>query len=123
LRQNTSNLTTDSNAATEFDAAHTVQVPRLMLSLLAGLPIWAWCHSRSPLQRKHQLWYEDAKSGHAASPTLVLLGWLLEVVYVACSLGIGALVSLVMRCLTPSRQSLGERLAGVRLIVERVSPL
>eukprot|EP00884_Botryococcus_braunii_P002961 jgi/Botrbrau1/12666/Bobra.67_1s0030.1 len=62
-------------------------------------------------------------SGHKAAPTLVLLAWLVELAYVTCSLGAGALVSLVMRCFLPCRQALGERLLGVRLIVEKVSYL
>lgn len=100
--------------------AVALQVPWLV-PFVTVLPVWAWCHSRSPLKRMYQLWYEEVHLHHLAPPWKVMLAWLVELVYVLCSCGLGALVSLVMRCGLPRHQTFGERLMGIRLIVERVS--
>lgn len=51
-----------------------------------------------------------------------MLANMLETCYVVGSLGVGAAVSLAMRCMGASRQSVGERCAGVRVICERRQP-
>ena len=53
---------------------------------------------------------------HRAPFHSVLLAAVAETLYVVATLGLGALVSLAMRC--AGGQSLGERAAGIRLVRE-----
>ena len=72
--------------------------------------------------RRAGLWYEELRWGHCPPAWRSVLANLLETGYVVGSLGVGAAVSLAMRCLGASRQSVGERCAGVRVVVERQQP-
>lgn len=73
----------------------------------------------SPLGRMLGLWYEDVQ-WQFALPWWRVVGMVgAEVVYGAATVGVGSVVSLVMRCCSPPRQCMGERLVGGRMVVER----
>lgn len=62
-------------------------------------------------------WYEDLIWGHPAPALRAALAQMLETVYLIGTLGTGAVVSLLMRWKTG--QSVGEKMAGVKLVVEK----
>ncbi|KAI3434654.1 hypothetical protein D9Q98_002719 [Chlorella vulgaris] len=64
------------------------------------------------------LWYEEPLWGHAPPRWRCVAASLLETVYVGGSAGIGAAVSLWLRCVSSRRQSVGELLAGVHVVKE-----
>lgn len=63
-------------------------------------------------------WYVDLEYEHKATAHRCILANLLETVYVIATFGIGGLVSLAWRC-SSIQQSMGERIAGVRMIIEK----
>lgn len=63
-------------------------------------------------------WYVDLDFEHKAPAYRCILAILLEIVYVIATFGIGGLVSLMWRC-SRFQQSMGERIAGVRIVTER----
>lgn len=70
------------------------------------------------------LWYEELQWGHGASLARVAAANLLEVLYVCCTLGLGVVVSLGLRCRAGTRgQSVGEMCARVRQVREVATPL
>jgi hypothetical protein len=62
-------------------------------------------------------WYVDLDFEHKASAYRCILAILLEIVYVVATFGIGGFVSLMWRC-SGLQQSMGERIAGVRIVKE-----
>ena len=64
------------------------------------------------------LWYQELTFGHAASAWRCVAANLLETSYVALSCGLGALVSLTLRCGSARRQTAGEMVAGVAAVQE-----
>mmetsp|Transcript_6377 Transcript_6377/g.12565 ORF Transcript_6377/g.12565 Transcript_6377/m.12565 type:complete len:306 (-) Transcript_6377:145-1062(-) len=86
-----------------------------------------WCSSRTSGSSAFSTWYETShlsekyytSSGFGRS----ILANVLENVFVLGSGGLGLCVSLYTRCIGGGRQSIGERLAGVRLIVEQTRRL
>jgi hypothetical protein len=65
------------------------------------------------------LWWQDVEYGHRAPFSSAVGAACLEELYVCLTLGLGGLVSLLMRCWPGSmRQSFGEKCAGVRLVRE-----
>jgi hypothetical protein len=79
--------------------------------------IHTWLQGRPSAGRFLSAWYEDLLWGHAAPVLRVALAQLLETVYLLGTVGTGAVVSLLMRWKTG--QSVGEKIAGVKLVVER----
>jgi lysylphosphatidylglycerol synthetase-like protein (DUF2156 family) len=70
--------------------------------------------ARSPVR---DLWWEDAKTGARASGARALAAVAADAAYGTATLGVGSLITLAARVAT--RRSLGDRLAGVRLVRER----
>ena len=77
----------------------------------------AWLNGRPCGGSACSVWYEEMKWGHRASAVRAVLANVLEVVYVVGTIGTGAIVSLVMRW--KGGQSVGEKIAGVRIVVEK----
>ncbi|GAB4819837.1 hypothetical protein N2152v2_006883 [Parachlorella kessleri] len=93
------------------------------LALAWWLTVEAWRRGRSSGGRLLGLWYEELTWGHAPPAWRVIAAGLLELGYVLGSAGLGTPVSLFMRCWRGRGgrrrgQSVGERLAGVRLVRE-----
>jgi len=78
-----------------------------------------WVNGRPSAGPIFDAWYAELEWGHRASAVRCVTASLLEGMYVVGTLGLGAAVSLYMRCCSTSRQSVGERIAGVKLVVER----
>jgi hypothetical protein len=72
-------------------------------------------------------WYETSHLSEQYRTTSGMirtsLANVLEDVFVVGTLGIGALISMYTRCLSDSKQSIGERIAGVTLILEKKTRL
>ena len=68
------------------------------------------------------LWYEELRWGHGVAPWRAAAAALLELLYVCGTGGLGAGVSLALRCRRHGgrQQSVGEMCAGVRLVREVV---
>jgi hypothetical protein len=76
-----------------------------------------WLQGRPSAGLLTSTWYEDLIWGHGAPATRAALAQILETVYVLGTVGSGAVVSLLMRWKTG--QSVGEKIVGVRLVVEK----
>lgn len=96
-------------------------------ALFYAIVVRHWCSSRTSGSSIFSSWYETShlsekyytSSGIGRS----ILANVLENVFVVGSGGLGLCVSLYTRCIGAGRQSIGERLAGVRLIVEQTRRL
>jgi hypothetical protein len=77
----------------------------------------SWLRGRPTGGRLLSSWYEDTTWGHAVPATRAALAQILETVYLLGTVGSGAVVSLLMRWKTG--QSVGEKIVGVRLVVEK----
>lgn len=91
---------------------------------LCAVGVWAgclrsWMGGRPTAGPAFNVWYSDLEWGHRASSGRCIAASLLEGVYVAGTLGIGAIISLGMRCCGTAGQSVCERIAGVKVVVER----
>lgn len=87
---------------------------------------WAWCvcvaswwSGRPAAGPVFEAWYEDVAWGHRAPAWRAALAAVLDAVYAAGTLGLGALLSVTLRCKGPEYQTIGERLVGVRMVLER----
>lgn len=82
------------------------------------LALRQWLAGRPAAASWFDVWFADVQWGHGAGLARALLAVGVELLYVMVTLGVGAVVSAAWRC-GPSRQSVGERLAGVRVVQER----
>lgn len=97
------------------------------VAIVHGLVVRHWCSSRTSGSWVFSSWYETShlsetyytSSGVGRS----ILANVLENVFVVGSGGLGVGVSLYTRCCRVGRQSIGERLAGVRLSIQQTRRL
>ena len=87
---------------------------RVVTAASAAVAAIAAVAGRSPVP---DLWWESVATGGRAPGARALAALAVDAGYGAATLGVGAIVTLVARLTT--RASLGDRLAGVRLVVER----
>lgn len=87
---------------------------RVATAVSAAVSAAAAVAGRSPVP---DLWWESMATGGRAPGVRALAALTVDALYGAATLGVGAIVTLVARLTT--RASLGDRLAGVRLVVER----
>lgn len=82
-----------------------------------------WMHGRSTGSSIFSAWYETShlSEQYRTSSGIVRtsLACILEDIFVVGTCGIGILVSVYCRCFSANKQCIGERIAGVRLIVEK----
>lgn len=82
-----------------------------------------WIRGRSSASIFFSSWYETLHLSEqyftSSGSIRTFLAQVLENIFVIGSLGFGALTSLYGRCFSQSMQSIGERIAGVKLIVEK----
>eukprot|EP00887_Chlorella_sp_A99_P003719 scaffold7.g3719.t1 len=97
---------------------------KLAASLLAWwLTVARWAAGRSTAARWFDLWYEELRWGHLAPAWRCVAANVLELAYVALTLGLGAAVSLGLRAAGRRRQAVGELLAGVAAVQEARLPV
>lgn len=92
-----------------------------------SLVIRRWMRGRSSGAGMFSAWYETSHLSEQYRTTSGVirtsLASILEDLFVVGTLGIGILISIHARCFSESKQSIGERIAGVRLIVEKTRRL
>ena len=103
-------------------------IAKAILSVhVSSLVIRRWMRGRSSGAGMFSAWYETSHLSEQYRTTSgmirVSLASILEDIFVLGTLGIGALISIHGRCFSESKQSIGERIAGVRLIVEKMRRL
>lgn len=87
------------------------------ISYIALLYLFSWSLARPASGPFFNAWYVDLQWNHTASTKSVVLSNLMEALYVGCTCGVGALVSLGMRLKTG--QSVSERIMRVKMVVEK----
>jgi len=103
-------------------------IGKLILAIrLYSVVITRWMRGRSSGAGLFSAWYETSHLSEQYRTTSGMirtsLANVLEDVFVVGTLGIGALISMYTRCLSDSKQSIGERIAGVTLILEKKTRL
>jgi hypothetical protein len=82
-----------------------------------------WMRGRSSASILFSSWYETLHLSEqyftSSGSIRTFLAQVFENIFVVGTLGLGALLSLYGRCFSDSMQSIGERIAGVKLIVEK----
>lgn len=98
-------------------------ISKIILAVqLYSLIIRRWLQGRSSGAGMFSAWYETSHLSEQYRTTSGMirtsLASILEDIFVLGTLGLGALISMYTRCFSESKQSIGERIAGVTLIVE-----
>ena len=98
-------------------------ISKIVLAVqLYSLVIRRWLRGRSSGAGMFSAWYETSHLSEQYRTTSGMirtsLASILEDIFVLGTLGLGALISMYTRCFSESKQSIGERIAGVTLIVE-----
>lgn len=99
------------------------QVGLTSMELTAGISaayflcIGCWLNGRPTAGFLLFMWYEDVVWGHGVSASRAVLANLLETFYLVGTLGLGIFASLFSRW--RDGQSVGERIAGIRPVIEK----
>jgi hypothetical protein len=123
ITTSSSSITNDSDTnnvdQTPSSSSHLPAAVLTIALLLPWLTIKNWVQGRPSLASLQSLYYEDLVWGHLAGPFPSISANIIEVVYVVCTLGIGMIISVGLRCWSSRRQSVGEMIAAIRCIQER----
>jgi hypothetical protein len=76
-----------------------------------------WAASRPAAGPLFGVWYEDTEMGHAVRAARIAVTAMIEGMYLVATLGVGGLISVVMRCV--GGQSVAEMFMGIRPVTER----
>jgi len=109
----------DQAPSSSSSSSHIPAAVLTIALLLSWFTIKSWVQGRPSLAALQSLYYEDLVWGHLAGPFPSILANIIEVGYVVCTLGIGMLISVALRCWSSRRQSVGEMIVSIRCIQER----
>lgn len=113
------NIDQTTPSKSSSNSGHIPAAVLVIALLVTWLTIKNWVQGRPSLAALQSLYYEDLVWGHLAGPFPCILANSIEVVYVVCTLGIGMIISVGLRCWSSRRQSVGEMIAAIRCIQER----
>lgn len=117
-------MTTLIAACWVFRTHQSLFVKGMALVVLWKASMHPWMNGRpssAVLLPQLSLYYEDLVWGHLASGHKSIMANLLEVAYVILTLGVGSIISIVLKCFGPWHQGVGELIAAVRVVEERKS--